>query len=146
MYGTVSTICCDLLKAYENHEKIAVIIWCEVDVREMGAEFNPTADDIQSVLRAIGESDSDALWRDGIGQNFVEGVLRELVALRPPRQIAVPEDVLRTLLPLMEAGMNLPPPFSPSASDGVQSWQVSLSVGGYNVRTESRGKIERRAG
>lgn len=108
MYGTVSTICCDLLKAYENHEKIAVIIWCEGDVREIGAEFNPTADDIQAVLRAIGESDSDALWRDGIGQNFVEGVLRELVALRPPRQIAVPEDVLRTLLPLMEAGMNLP--------------------------------------
>ncbi len=55
MYGTVSTICCDLRKAYENHEKIAVIIWCEDDVREMGAEFNPTADDIQSVLRAIGE-------------------------------------------------------------------------------------------
>ncbi|HHY6302113.1 TPA: DUF1380 family protein [Salmonella enterica] len=105
MYGTVSTICCDLLKAYENHEKIAVIIWREGDVREMGAEFNPTADDIQAVLRAIGESDSDALWRDGIGQNFVEGVLRELVALR---QIAVPEDVLRTFLPLMEAGMNLP--------------------------------------
>lgn len=101
MYGTVSTICCDLLKAYENHEKIAVIIWCEGDVREMGAEFNPTADDIQAVLRAIGESDSDALWRDGIGQNFVEGVLRDLVALRPPRQIAVPEDVLRTLLPLL---------------------------------------------
>ncbi|ECA0362762.1 DUF1380 domain-containing protein [Salmonella enterica subsp. enterica serovar Tchad] len=108
MYGTVSTICCDLLKAYGNHEKIAVIIWCEGDVREMGAEFNPTADDTQAVLRAIGESDSDALWRDGIGQNFVEGVLRELAAQRPPRQIAIPEDMLRTLLPLMEAGLNLP--------------------------------------
>ncbi|EBQ9092802.1 hypothetical protein DK690_23850 [Salmonella enterica subsp. enterica serovar Richmond] len=108
MYGTVSTICCDLLKAYGNHEKIAVIIWCEADVREVGAEFNPTADDTQAVLRAIGESDSDALWRDGIGQNFVEGVLRELAAQRPPRQIAIPEDMLRTLLPLMEAGMNLP--------------------------------------
>lgn len=108
MYGTVSTICCDLLKVYENNEKIAVIVWCEDDVREVGAEFNPTADDTQAVLRAIGESDSDSLWRDGIGQNFVEGVLRELVAQRPPRQIAIPEDMLRTLLPLMEAGMNLP--------------------------------------
>ncbi|OIK39892.1 hypothetical protein BED30_23810 [Citrobacter portucalensis] len=77
-------------------------------MREVGAEFNPTADDTQAVLRAIGESDSDSLWRDGIGQNFVEGVLRELVAQRPPRQIAIPEDMLRTLLPLMEAGMNLP--------------------------------------
>ncbi|UZQ87537.1 hypothetical protein OQW59_01970 (plasmid) [Citrobacter freundii] len=92
----------------ENNEKIAVIVWCEDDVREVGAEFNPTADDTQAVLRAIGESDSDSLWRDGIGQNFVEGVLRELVAQRPPRQIAIPEDMLRTLLPLMEAGMNLP--------------------------------------
>lgn len=100
MYGTVSTICCDLLKVYENNEKIAVIVWCEDDVREVGAEFNPTADDTQAVLRAIGESDSDSLWRDGIGQNFVEGVLRELVAQRPPRQIAIPEDMLRTLLPL----------------------------------------------
>lgn len=108
MYGTVSTICCDLLKVYENNEKIAVIVWCEDDVREVGAEFNPTADDTQAVLRAIGEPDSDSLWRDGIGQNFVEGVLRELVAQRPPRQIAIPEDMLRTLLPLMEAGMNLP--------------------------------------
>lgn len=108
MYGTVSTICCDLLKVYENNEKIAVIVWCEDDVREVGAEFNPTADDTQAVLRAIGESDSDSLWRDGIGQNFVEDVLRELVAQRPPRQIAIPEDMLRTLLPLMEAGMNLP--------------------------------------
>lgn len=108
MYGTVSTICCDLLKVYENNEKIAVIVWCEDDVREVGAEFNPTADDTQAVLRAIGESDSDSLWRDGIGQNFVEGVLRELVTQRPPRQIAIPEDMLRTLLPLMEAGMNLP--------------------------------------
>ncbi|EPK7315783.1 MULTISPECIES: DUF1380 family protein [Citrobacter] len=108
MYGTVSTICCDLLKVYENNEKIAVIVWCEDEVREVGAEFNPTADDTQAVLRAIGESDSDSLWRDGIGQNFVEGVLRELVAQRPPRQIAIPEDMLRTLLPLMEAGMNLP--------------------------------------
>lgn len=108
MYGTVSTICCDLLKVYENNEKIAVIVWCEDDVREVGAEFNPTADDTQAVLRAIGESDGDSLWRDGIGQNFVEGVLRELVAQRPPRQIAIPEDMLRTLLPLMEAGMNLP--------------------------------------
>lgn len=77
-------------------------------MREVGAEFNPTADDTQAVLRAIGESDSDALWRDGIGQNFVEGVLRELAAQRPPRQIAISEDMLRTLLPLMEAGMNLP--------------------------------------
>ncbi|EMD4714980.1 DUF1380 family protein [Salmonella enterica] len=108
MYGTVSTICCELLKVYENNEKIAVIIWCEEDVREVGAEFNPTMTDTQAVLRAIGESDSDALWRDGIGQNFVEGVLREQAALRPPRQIAVPEDALRTLLPLMEAGMNIP--------------------------------------
>ncbi|HFK3790862.1 TPA: DUF1380 family protein [Escherichia coli] len=108
MYGTVSTICCDLLKAYESHEKIAVIIWCKDDVREVGAEFNPTADDTQAVLRAIGESDSDALWRDGIGRNFVEGVLRELAARRPPRLIAIPEDALRTLLPLMEAGMNIP--------------------------------------
>lgn len=55
LFNHISTICCDLRKAYENHEKIAVIIWCEDDVREMGAEFNPTADDIQSVLRAIGE-------------------------------------------------------------------------------------------
>ncbi|ELC7695098.1 DUF1380 family protein [Salmonella enterica] len=108
MYGTVSTICCDLLKAYEHHEKIAVIIWCEDDVREVGAEFNPTADDTQAVLRAIGESDSDLLWRDGIGRNFVEGVLRELAAQRPPRQIAIPEDALRILLPLMDAGMNTP--------------------------------------
>ncbi|HAM4813599.1 TPA: DUF1380 domain-containing protein [Escherichia coli] len=108
MYGTVSNICCDLLKAYENHEKIAVIIWCEDDVREVGAEFNPTADDTQAVLCAIGEADSDALWYDGIGRNFVEGVLRELVVQRPPRQIAIPEDALRILLPLMEAGMNIP--------------------------------------
>ncbi|EAX1817956.1 DUF1380 domain-containing protein [Salmonella enterica subsp. enterica serovar Reading] len=108
MYGTVSNICCDLLKAYENNEKIAVIIWCEDDVREVGAEFNPTIDDTQAVLRAIGEADSDALWYDGIGRNFVEGVLRELVAQRPPRQIAIPEDALRILLPLMEAGMNIP--------------------------------------
>ncbi|HAV8297004.1 TPA: DUF1380 domain-containing protein [Escherichia coli] len=108
MYGTVSNICCDLLKAYENNEKIAVIIWCEDDVREVGAEFNPTVDDTQAVLRTIGESDSDALWYDGIGRNFVEDVLRELVAQRPPRQIAIPEDALRILLPLMEAGMNIP--------------------------------------
>lgn len=45
---------------------------------------------------------------DGIGRNFVEGVLRELVVQRPPRQIAIPEDALRILLPLMEAGMNIP--------------------------------------
>lgn len=104
MYGTVSTICCDLLKAYENNEKIAVIVWCEDDVREVGAEFNPTISDTQVVLRAIGESDSDTLWRDGIGQNFVEGVLRELVAQRPPRQIAIPENELRILLPLINLG------------------------------------------
>lgn len=108
MYGTVSNICCDLLKSFENNEKIAVIIWSEDDVRETGAEFNPTIDDTQAVLRAIGESDSDVLWRDGIGQNFVEGVLRERIAQRPPRQIAIPEDALRTLLPLMEAGLNMP--------------------------------------
>ncbi|EJF4177019.1 DUF1380 family protein [Salmonella enterica] len=108
MYGTASNICCDLLKAYENNEKIAVIIWCEDDVREVGAAFNPTIPDSQAVLRAIGESDSDALWREGIGQNFVEGELQRLAALRPPRQIAIPEDALRTLLPLMEAGMTIP--------------------------------------
>ncbi|CAI9395562.1 MULTISPECIES: DUF1380 family protein [Enterobacteriaceae] len=108
MYGTVSDICCNLLKVFENKEKIAVIIWNEEDVREVGAAFNPTVPDTQAVLRAIGDADSDALWRDGIGRNFVEGELRWLAALRPPRQIAIPEDALRTLLPLMEAGMNIP--------------------------------------
>ncbi|EEG5674970.1 DUF1380 domain-containing protein [Salmonella enterica] len=104
MYGTVITVCCELLKAYENNEKIAAIIWCEEDVREVGAEFNPTITDTLAVLRAIGESDSDALWRDGIGQNFVEGELRRLAALRPPRQIAIPENELRILLPLINLG------------------------------------------
>lgn len=106
MYGTVSNICCELLKVYENNEKIAVIIWCEGDVREVGAEFNPTIADTQAVLRAIGESDSDALWRDGIGQNFVGGELRRLAALRSPRQIAIPENELRALLPLMDMGFS----------------------------------------
>ncbi|EBT5667320.1 DUF1380 domain-containing protein [Salmonella enterica] len=105
MYGTVITVCCELLKAYENKEKIAAIIWCEEDVREVGAEFNPTITDTLAVLRAIGESDSDALWRDGIGQNFVEGELRRLAALRPPRQIAIPENELRILLPLINLGL-----------------------------------------
>ncbi|HFG6072252.1 TPA: DNA methyltransferase [Salmonella enterica subsp. enterica serovar Bahrenfeld] len=70
-----------------------------------GNRHHPTADDTQAVLRAIGESDSDALWRDGIGQNFVEGVLRELAAQRPPRQIAIPENELRILLPLINLGL-----------------------------------------
>lgn len=104
MYGTVSTICCDLLKTYENNEKIAAIVWCAEDVREVGAEFNPTAADTLEILRAIGELDSDALWRDGIGQSFVEGILRELATQRPPRQIAIPENELRILLPLMNLG------------------------------------------
>ena len=54
MYGTVSDICCNLLKVFENNEKIAVIIWNEEDVREVGAAFNPTVPDAQAVLRAIG--------------------------------------------------------------------------------------------
>lgn len=38
------------------------------------------------------------------------------------------------------------PSFSPSDSDGVHLQQISISVGGCHVRTESRGNIERRSG
>jgi hypothetical protein len=105
MYGTVSEICIQLLKVYENNEKIAVILWNEEDVYESGAAFNPTAPDVDAVLQAIGEADCEVLCRHGIGQNFVGGELRRLAALRQPRQIAIPENELRILLPLMQTGM-----------------------------------------
>lgn len=38
------------------------------------------------------------------------------------------------------------PSFSPSVYDGLHLQSVSLSVGGCDVRTESRGNIERRPG
>lgn len=105
MYGTVSEICIQLLKVYENNEKIALILWNKEDVYEVGAEFNPTAADADAVLRAIGEADCEVLCRHGIGQNFVEGELRRLAALRQPRQITIPENELRALLPVLYMGM-----------------------------------------
>lgn len=106
MYATVSDICIALLQQHENNEKIAVITWVPEDVREVGAAFNPTADDAERVLRAIGEADSDILYRYGIGLDFVEGELRQIAAERPPRQIAVPENELRALLPAICTGLD----------------------------------------
>lgn len=105
MYGTVSEICIQLLKVYENNEKIAVILWNKEDVYETGAEYNPTAADADNVLRTIGEAESDIMYRYGIGQEFVSGELREIAAQRAPRQIAIPENELRALLPVLHVGM-----------------------------------------
>ncbi|WP_404851760.1 DUF1380 family protein (plasmid) [Enterobacter asburiae] len=106
MYGTVSEICIKLLKKYENNEKVAVIVWTAEDVRETGAEYHPSADDADSVLRTIGESDCDIMYRYGINQAFVAGTLREIAAGRPPRQISIPENELRALLPAICTGMD----------------------------------------
>lgn len=108
MYGTVSEICIALLKQHENNKKIAVIIWTPEDVREAGAEYSSTDDDVSYVLRVIGKAGSAGVWRYGLGLEFVADELSKISAARASRQIAVPEDALRVLLPLMEAGMNVP--------------------------------------
>ncbi|EDT7004039.1 DUF1380 domain-containing protein, partial [Salmonella enterica subsp. enterica] len=58
MYGTVSEICIALLKQHENNKQIAVITWTPEDVREAGAEYSPTDDDVSYVLRVIGKAGS----------------------------------------------------------------------------------------
>lgn len=108
MYGTVSEICIALLKQHENNKQIAVITWTPEDVREAGAEYCPTDDDVSYVLRVIGKAGSAGVWRYGLGLEFIADELSKISAARASRQIAVPEDALRVLLPLMEAGMNIP--------------------------------------
>jgi hypothetical protein len=44
------------------------------------------------------------MYRYGIGQDFVSGELRQIAAERAPRQIAIPENELRLLLPLIKRG------------------------------------------
>ena len=106
MYGTVSEICIALLKTHENNEKIAVITWTEEDVREAGAEYNPTITETARVLQAIGEADCDIMYRYGIGQEFVAGELRQIAAERAPRHIGIPENELRALLPAIRSGLD----------------------------------------
>ncbi|EBB3248720.1 DUF1380 family protein [Salmonella enterica] len=118
MYGTVSEICIALLKQYESNKKIAVITWTPEDVREAGAEYSPTDDDVSYVLRVIGKAGSAGLWRYGLGLEFVADELSKIAAARTSRQIAVPEDALRILLPLMEAGMNIPRYQTPDTAAG----------------------------
>ncbi|EBI4024276.1 cytoplasmic protein [Salmonella enterica] len=77
-------------------------------MREAGAEYSPTDDDVSYVLRVIGKAGSAGVWRYGLGLEFVADELSKISAARASRQIAVPEDALRVLLPLMEAGMNIP--------------------------------------
>ncbi|EDI2411944.1 cytoplasmic protein [Salmonella enterica subsp. enterica serovar Litchfield] len=77
-------------------------------MREAGAEYSPTDDDVSYVLRVIGKAGSAGVWRYGLGLEFVADELSKIAAARTSRQIAVPEDALRVLLPLMEAGMNIP--------------------------------------
>ena len=126
MYGTVSEICIELLKKHENHERMAVITWIVEDVYEMGAEYNPTAADVANVLQAIGEADCDIMYRYGIGQDFVSGELRQIAAERAPRQIAIPENELRLLLPLIERGMSHVDDLSGEASAAVETLQLVL--------------------
>ncbi|EEJ2567216.1 DUF1380 domain-containing protein, partial [Salmonella enterica subsp. enterica] len=99
MYGTVSEICIALLKQHENNKKIAVITWTPEDVREAGAEYSPTDDDVSYVLRVIGKAGSAGVWRYGLGLEFIADELSKISAARASRQIAVPEDALRVLLP-----------------------------------------------
>ena len=106
MYGTVSEICIALLKTHENNEKIAVITWTAEDVREAGAEYNPTIAETARVLQAIGEADCDIMYRYGIGQEFVAGELRQIAAERAPRHIGIPENELRALLPAIRSGLD----------------------------------------
>ena len=106
MYGTVSEICIALLKTHENNEKMAVITWTAEDVREAGAEYSPTIAETARVLQAIGEADCDIMYRYGIGQEFVAGELRQIAAERAPRNIGIPENELRALLPAIRSGLD----------------------------------------
>lgn len=127
MYGTVSEICIALLKTHENNEKIAVITWTEEDVREAGAEYNPTVAEAARVLQAIGEADWDILYRYGIGQDFVSGEMREIAAERAPRQIAIPENELRLLLPLIKRGLCDYDDISRAATAAVDTLELVLT-------------------
>lgn len=85
MYGTVSEICIALLKQYESNKKIAVITWTPEDVREAGAEYSPTDDDVSYVLRVIGKAGSAGVWRYGLGLEFVADELSKIAAARTSR-------------------------------------------------------------
>lgn len=126
MYGTASEICIALLKKHENHEKMAIITWTAEDVREAGAEYNPTAADAARVLQAIGEADGDILYRYGISQEFVAGELRQIAAGRAPRRIAIPENELRALLPALVAGLHCIGDESGAAKAALDTLQLVL--------------------
>ena len=127
MYGTVSEICIELLKKHENNENLAIITWTAEDVREAGAEYNPTAAGAERVLQAIGEADCDILYRYGISQEFVMGEMRQIAAERAPRQIAIPENELRALIPAICCGLDYIDDETGAAKAALETLQRVLS-------------------
>lgn len=127
MYGTVSEICIELLKKHENNETMAVITWTAEDVREAGAEYNPTAAEAERVLQAIGEADCDILYRYGISLEFVTGELRQIAAERASRQIGIPENELRALLPAICCGLEYIDDETGAAKAALETLQLVLN-------------------
>lgn len=126
MYGTVSEICIELLKKHENNEKLAIIVWSVEDVRETGAEFAPTKDDVHHVLRVIGKAGSAGAWRHGLGLEFVFDEMSKIATDRASRQIAIPENELRALLPAISAGLDSIDDESGAAKAALDTLQLVL--------------------
>lgn len=127
MYGTVNEICITLLERHKKNENLAVITWTAEDVREAGAEYNPTAAEAERVLQAIGEADCDILYRYGISQEFVTGELRQIAAERAPRQIGIPENELRALLPAICCGLDYIDDETGAAKAALETLQLVLN-------------------
>lgn len=127
MYGTVNEICITLLERHKKNENLAVITWTAEDVREAGAEYNPTAAEAERVLQAIGEADCDILYRYGISQEFVTGELRQIAAERAPRQIAIPENELRALIPAICCGLDYIDDETGAAKAALETLQLVLN-------------------
>ncbi|MEI7412123.1 hypothetical protein [Pectobacterium aroidearum] len=127
MYGTVNEICTTLLERHKKNENLAVITWTAEDVREAGAEYNPTAAEAERVLQAIGEADCDILYRYGISQEFVTGELRQIAAERAPRHIGIPENELRALLPAICCGLDYIDDETGAAKAALETLQLVLN-------------------
>ncbi|MFJ5375198.1 hypothetical protein ACIPTP_21985 [Pectobacterium versatile] len=59
MYGTVGEIACELERELGLDEKFTVLVWSASDVRHYGQDYDPTDEEIESVLEFLADAGGD---------------------------------------------------------------------------------------
>ncbi|MEL7631752.1 DUF1380 family protein [Pectobacterium aroidearum] len=139
MYGTAPDISYELENHFGKNEKIAVIVWSANDVRHYGQDYDPSDDEIESLLEFIAIAGEDGNRSVSI-ETITTWLEERWQEKQRNRSVAIPVKYLEVVMTVAGQEMDRLALYAADAGENVAEFLAEENTALKSIREAIEGK------